>query len=116
MTTMNRRSLLLGGTALLGAGIVAYGLRGVAPAQAVEGNFEVTHTDAEWRALLSPDAYNVLRHEGTEYPGTSPLLNEHRAGTFGKSLERLRLDLPDTLTSNSSIRGDLVQGHPPTPG
>jgi len=45
-------------------------------------SYEVTHTDAEWRKLLTPDAYQVLRHEGTERPFTSALLNEHRAGTF----------------------------------
>ena len=45
-------------------------------------NYEVTHTDEEWKKLLSPDAYEVLRHEGTERPFTSPLLKEHRAGTF----------------------------------
>jgi peptide-methionine (R)-S-oxide reductase len=39
-------------------------------------------TDDEWKKKLSPDAYNVLRQQGTEYPGTSPLLNEHRVGTF----------------------------------
>ena len=44
--------------------------------------FEVTKTDAEWRAILSDAAFNVLRKEGTEYPGTSPLLNEHRKGIF----------------------------------
>jgi peptide-methionine (R)-S-oxide reductase len=46
------------------------------------GGYEVTHTDEEWQKMLSPDAYQVLRHEGTERPFTSPLLNEHRAGTF----------------------------------
>ncbi len=45
-------------------------------------NYEVTHTDEEWKKLLSPDAYDVLRHEGTERPFTSALLKEHRAGTF----------------------------------
>jgi len=45
-------------------------------------SYEVTHTDEEWHKLLSPDAYQVLRHEGTERPFTSPLLDEHRAGTF----------------------------------
>ncbi|HVL20361.1 MAG TPA: peptide-methionine (R)-S-oxide reductase MsrB [Amaricoccus sp.] len=44
--------------------------------------FAVTHSDAEWRALLSPEAYDVLRHEGTERPFSSPLLDEHRAGVF----------------------------------
>jgi peptide-methionine (R)-S-oxide reductase len=38
--------------------------------------------DAEWKAELSPEQYDVLRHEGTERPFTSPLLNEHRAGAF----------------------------------
>jgi peptide-methionine (R)-S-oxide reductase len=45
-------------------------------------SYEVTHTDEEWRKLLSPDAYQVLRHEGTERPFTSALLKEHRIGTF----------------------------------
>jgi peptide-methionine (R)-S-oxide reductase len=44
--------------------------------------FEVTHTDAEWRKLLTADQYAVLRHEATERPFTSPLLHEKRRGTF----------------------------------
>ena len=39
-------------------------------------------TDAEWRQMLDPAAYNVLRHEGTERPFTSALNDEHRAGVF----------------------------------
>lgn len=38
--------------------------------------------DADWAKKLPPKAYDVLRHEGTEYPGSSPLNNEHRAGVF----------------------------------
>jgi peptide-methionine (R)-S-oxide reductase len=39
-------------------------------------------SDADWKRRLSPAAYQVLRHEGTESPGSSPLLKEHRKGTF----------------------------------
>ena len=44
--------------------------------------FEVTKTDAEWRTVLTPAQFNVLRQEGTERPGSSPLNDEHRAGMF----------------------------------
>ncbi len=37
---------------------------------------------AEWRKLLSPAAYAVLFEEDTERPGSSPLNNEKREGTF----------------------------------
>ena len=39
-------------------------------------------TDADWKRRLPPSSFDVLRREGTEAPGTSPLLKEHRAGTF----------------------------------
>lgn len=54
--------------------------RGASPAK--EKRFEVEKTDAEWKALLSPAAYDVLRKHGTERAGTSSLLTEHREGTF----------------------------------
>jgi peptide-methionine (R)-S-oxide reductase len=44
--------------------------------------FVVTHTDAEWRNLLTPAQYDVLRNAGTETPYTSPLNDEHRHGVF----------------------------------
>ena len=44
--------------------------------------FEVTKSDEEWKKLLSPAAYRVLRHQDTEAPFTSPLNNEHRKGIF----------------------------------
>jgi peptide-methionine (R)-S-oxide reductase len=42
----------------------------------------VTHTDAEWRKLLTREQYAVLRQAGTETPFTSPLSHEARNGTF----------------------------------
>ena len=44
--------------------------------------FPFTRPDAEWRRELSPEAYTVLRQHGTERAGSSPLNEEHRAGTF----------------------------------
>ena len=39
-------------------------------------------TDAQWKQRLPAESYEVLRHEDTETPGTSPLTDERRAGTF----------------------------------
>lgn len=44
--------------------------------------FEVTKTDAEWKAQLSPEAYQVLRHEATEPAFSSPLNDNHQKGTY----------------------------------
>jgi peptide-methionine (R)-S-oxide reductase len=49
---------------------------------AVQDSFEISYSDEEWQKRLSPPAYRVLRHEGTERPFTSPLLDEHRKGIF----------------------------------
>ena len=46
-------------------------------------DFEVTHTDAEWKQLLTAEQYYVLRQAGTEMPYSSPLNDEHRHGVFG---------------------------------
>jgi len=79
--TVNRRNLLLGGTAI--AAVAAFaGLRPTGTLQAAEGNFPFQLTDEQWRARLDPAAYDVLRHEATERPFSSPLDSEKRAGTF----------------------------------
>jgi peptide-methionine (R)-S-oxide reductase len=75
---MTRRWFLLGGAAGLA---VAAGLRMSPPSRAAQ-SFEVAHTEDEWRALLTPERYAVLRESATERPWSSPLLEEHRAGTF----------------------------------
>jgi peptide-methionine (R)-S-oxide reductase len=71
---MNRSSLLLA----LAASAAAIAVPRGAFALGTSWNL----TDAEWRKRLPAPAYDVLRHEGTEEPGTSALLNEHRTGTF----------------------------------
>lgn len=76
-TSLSRRhfgALLAAGSAL------AFGLanRSVSAAEM----FEVTKTEAEWKKLLSPEAFATLRQEATERPFTSKLLDEHRKGTF----------------------------------
>ena len=48
----------------------------------VAQSFPVAKTDEEWLASLTPKQFAVLRRHDTEYPGTSPLLEEHRDGTF----------------------------------
>jgi peptide-methionine (R)-S-oxide reductase len=73
---MTRRFLLK--CAAAGAALLA----GVPGTGRAATGFAVTHTDAEWKAMLSPQAYAVLRQEGTERPFTSPLLEEHRPGVF----------------------------------
>jgi peptide-methionine (R)-S-oxide reductase len=77
---ITRRRTLAAGVA---AGLSALGLwaaRGASAAAAER--FEVTHPDAEWKTLLTPAQYVVLREEGTERPFTSPLLHEERRGRF----------------------------------
>ena len=42
----------------------------------------LARNNAEWKKVLNPQQYDVLREEGTERPGTSPLNNEKRAGVY----------------------------------
>jgi len=76
--TPDRRTFLT----LAGTGAAAFALFGCRGATAAPEHFEVTLTDAQWKAKLSPAAYQVLRHENTERPFSSPLNDEHRAGVF----------------------------------
>ena len=77
----NRRSLF---AVLIGAAIVAAWrwLRGD-DAMAESGKaFEVAKSREEWKKLLTPAQYYVLRDHGTERPGTSPLNQEKRKGIY----------------------------------
>jgi peptide-methionine (R)-S-oxide reductase len=80
MEAMTRRALLLGGgsVALVAALWWAHG----PDADAATATFEVTKTDDEWRRLLKPATYQVMRRHGTERPFSSPLDHEKRKGIF----------------------------------
>src|SRR6202050_643646 len=47
-----------------------------------DGTYAVMRSDAEWRALLTPEQYHMMRSHGTEAPGTCALLLEKRPGRF----------------------------------
>ena len=81
---MHRRKFL----ALLPAALAAR------PARAE--TFELTRSDAEWRALLSDRQFAVLRLAETEGPNTSPLNAELRAGTYSCAGCALPLFASDT--------------------
>ncbi len=81
--SMGRRTTVVAG-AIAVAALIAGRLRHGAAAEPAPapGDYPVTHTTAEWRHLLSPAQFDVLREQGTEYPWSSPLEREHRAGIF----------------------------------
>jgi peptide-methionine (R)-S-oxide reductase len=84
---MKRRSFLA--TAAAAAAVTVGGVSQMrifgfgSDARASDGeSFEVTRTEAEWRAALAPERYAVLREEATERAFTSPLNGEKRKGIF----------------------------------
>jgi peptide-methionine (R)-S-oxide reductase len=48
----------------------------------MEKTYPVSHTEAEWRNILTPEQYDVMRNHGTEAPGSCALLLEKRKGSF----------------------------------
>jgi len=44
--------------------------------------FEIERTDAEWRGMLSPEEFEILREGGTEFPTTSPFWDDYTPGAF----------------------------------
>ncbi len=101
-----RRFLFIGGAA---AATLAAGAHWRAIAAAPSGNgksdesFEVAHPDAQWRLLLTPNQYAVLREGATERPYTSPLNDEHRPGTF--ACAGCKLDVFSSRTKFDSHTG-----------
>ena len=75
---IGRRELI----GLAGVGVAAVLLGSTSTLAVSVGKFQVSHTPADWRRLLGPERYAVLREAATERPFSSPLLNEHRKGFF----------------------------------
>jgi peptide-methionine (R)-S-oxide reductase len=75
----DRRLLLLGGSGL--AVIAGIGWMRGGDGHAA-GTFEVAKSDDDWRRMLEPAQYRVLRQHATERPHSSPLNGEKRKGTF----------------------------------
>jgi len=76
---MNDRRTFLGIAGVAGAGLLLFGRTSSASSST---HFAINHSPAEWQKILGPQRYAVLRLASTERPFTSPLLKEHRRGTF----------------------------------
>lgn len=68
--------------AVLGGSVVSLVLLGRPSGAGAELRFQVNHSPDEWRKLLGPARYAVLREAATEPPYFSPLNKEHRKGVF----------------------------------
>ncbi len=76
MKTLDRRSF----TRLAGLGLLALAFS--TEKSMAEDIGTIVKSDAEWKKELSPQAYTVLRQDGTDAPFSHPLTEEHRKGTF----------------------------------
>jgi peptide-methionine (R)-S-oxide reductase len=97
---VTKRLLLTCTTLGLGSAFALSRLTAVS--DAVE-SFPVTYSDAEWRKLLSPAQYEILRRTGTERPFSSKLLHEERRGVF--ACAGCDLDLFSSTTKFDSRTG-----------
>ncbi|NJO40949.1 MAG: peptide-methionine (R)-S-oxide reductase MsrB [Cyanobacteria bacterium CRU_2_1] len=80
---MKKRYFLQASAAVVGAIVLSRYLSSGSDAQtASDGGFEITKTEAEWREILTPEQFNVLRQQGTEPPFSSPLDKQFTQGTY----------------------------------
>ncbi|NNE80535.1 MAG: peptide-methionine (R)-S-oxide reductase [Silicimonas sp.] len=126
--TVNRRSLISSGAAsaavAIGAGSAFRPGQARASDPGIDFAFEVARSDAEWRDMLSPEEFNILREGSTELPKTSPLRNETAAGTYCcrgcdltlyESVWKVPLEIGWVFFSHSIPRTVLtsIDGQPP---
>ena len=80
-TVLTRREMLVGTAGLLGLAVV--GRLGFAQSPAKPAHhFPVTKTDAEWKKILTPEQYYILRQQGTEAPGSGKYDQFWQKGTY----------------------------------
>lgn len=77
---INRRAMAVGAASLALAGSAAFGRKRTTMAN--DDTDWANLSDAEWKERLTPEQYRVLRKEGTERAGTSPLNDEKRDGIY----------------------------------
>jgi peptide-methionine (R)-S-oxide reductase len=63
-------------------GLLLMGSASIFASRSALASYRVSLSDAEWKKLLSPAAYDVLRHQGTEMPYSSPLDRNYQKGSY----------------------------------
>jgi peptide-methionine (R)-S-oxide reductase len=79
---MKKRYFLSIGLGSIGSVLLSSCLQNQAQSKTKKTKFEIIKTEQEWRKILTPAQFEVLRQHGTERAGTSSLDNEPRQGTF----------------------------------
>ena len=82
---MRRREFVLTACALVPAALVGCVAGAEAPPATGEmqaKSFEIVKTEEEWRKVLTPAQFRILREHDTERAGSSPLNGEHREGIY----------------------------------
>ena len=82
-TTMKRRNFLIAMAALAATPLFPSRVRGEEKMQEIDTKIEkLKLPESEWKKRLTPEQFKVLREEGTEPSGSSPLDHEKRKGVF----------------------------------
>lgn len=80
---MRKRYILKAGAVIVGAAWLSRYLPEKSGIMAASNNnFEINKTEEEWRKILTPEQFHVLRKHGTERAGTSPLDKEYTQGNY----------------------------------
>ena len=80
---MKKRHLLQAGVAMVGAAWLSHYLTGSSRVMTTSNSgFEINKTEQEWRNILTPEQFRVLRKHGTERAHTSPLDKQYAEGTY----------------------------------